>query len=114
MTSEPWPLRPEISGVYDGDTFSITLYWGGGLVGSTLVDRVRLLDVDAYELVDENGVRVRDVVIAMMQANPYDILSSHKRDGFGRLLADVRFESGERLSRLLLEQGLAEPYRRKR
>jgi endonuclease YncB( thermonuclease family) len=87
-----------VARVIDGDTF--VLYH----VGIPPEEHVRLLGVDCPELSTEAGRQVVRVTEEWLRRGPFQ-LRAERRDGFGRLLADV-WRDSEHLGQELIRQGL--------
>lgn len=85
------------------------------------VQMIRLLDIDAPELrhpTHEEGQKAKDFTTSWIAKNspPEDkwplIVITEKDDSFGRYLARVLNSKGECLNDMLIEKGLAKPYKR--
>lgn len=100
-----------VTGVVDGDTVDVIIDLGFGVNFTT---RVRLFGVDTPEknssdiAVREVGMRATDFVRAWCLGRAVT-LKSHKRDKYGRYLAEL-FIDGESLGEQLIENNLAVPY----
>ena len=110
------PVQAVVERVIDGDTIEVrALVW----IGQEVHVRVRLRGVDTPELgsrcevARELAERARQAVGEAL-AEPHvalsDITAEHH---FGRILASVRTAAGADLGQILLDRGLARPYRRK-
>ncbi|MGH8353032.1 MAG: thermonuclease family protein [Pseudomonas sp.] len=103
----------EVTSIYDGDTFRVTISGWPAVVGQRVP--VRLYGIDTPELRDRRP-RVRDLarrakqfsVERLRQARRIE-LREIRRDKYFRLLAEVWID-GESLGALLLKAGLAKPY----
>lgn len=95
--------------VYDGDTFSVRVDHGFGVVSDVV--RVRLFGVNAPELTGvsrRRGLAVRDFVRGWFdERGPALSLQSVSRDKYGRLVGRVFSASGESLGDTLLRERLA-------
>lgn len=93
----PGPSSATVTGVYDGDTFTISTG-----------DRVRLRWVNTPELKprEDYGIEAREATTARVLGRNVRLLyGATPRDGYGRLIAGVEVE-GENLSIQLLELGV--------
>lgn len=91
----------QVKRVIDGDTF--ILY----NVGVTDEERIRLLRVDAVELSDSLGPAAKAFTQQWLARGPFTI-NGCKRNGFGRILADVT-RGTDTLSVQLINAGLGVP-----
>lgn len=108
-----------IDRVVDGDTLLANIDVGFGLWTEQYL---RLVGIDAPELRDPGGLRVRDHVRRALAHSPFVIVRTHKRDSFGRRLADIYYlpkepdphrvaADGKYLNQELLDHGLAEVWK---
>lgn len=103
-----WIVAPQIVRTVDGDTFDVTAPAWMNLV---VVERVRVLDVDAWEMREEKGPAAREFTRDWLVAHSADLrLEACKRDSFGRVLATVYdTRTGEKLADALKAAGMAKP-----
>jgi endonuclease YncB( thermonuclease family) len=91
----------QVKRVIDGDTFSLYN------VGVTDEERVRVLRVDAWEISDSLGPAAKAFTTQWLARGPFTV-NGCKRDGFGRILADVT-RGTDTLSVQLIKAGLGAP-----
>ncbi len=108
------PVQAEVLRIVDGDTLAVrALIWPG----QSVTIKVRLAGIDAPELFRPHcpaerirAVRARDFVRRHSGA-AITLNAVHLGKYAGRVVARVRISSGEDLSALLLQAGLARPVR---
>ena len=103
--------------VVDGDTIDVQLsvpVWLG--LYADIRERVRLLDVDAWELGDPQGRGpvARRFTEAWLATAGDTQVTGCRRDNFGRFLAAITSRTQGDLAAALLRGGHAAPYRRTR
>lgn len=103
----------EVTSIYDGDTFRVTIKGWPAVAGERVP--VRLYGIDTPEMRD-NRPRVRDLArkakqftVERLRAAKRIELRDLRRDKYFRLLAEV-WVDGRSLGQLLLDAGLAKPY----
>lgn len=99
-----------VTAVYDGDTMTLDIDLGQGIVREGV--RVRLLGLDTPEVRGEErmeGLRVRDWVRRKVLGKRVILETDNDETGkFGRLLGIIWID-GRNLNRTLLDTGRAEP-----
>lgn len=103
------PYNAELVRVLDADTFEVTVAVWPSQENRA---RIRLMDVDAWELrcKDGSGERARAWAIEWLDRGELTI-TVQGVDSFGRYLADVQI-GGESMSDALLKAGHGRPYKR--
>lgn len=103
----------EVTSIYDGDTFRVTIRGWPAVVGQRVP--VRLYGIDTPEMRDKRP-KVRDLARRAKQFSVERLrngkrieLREVRRDKYFRLLAEV-WVDGQSLGALLLKAGLAKPY----
>jgi endonuclease YncB( thermonuclease family) len=107
------PLRAEVIRVIDGDTLDVRAHiW----IGQHIETRVRLNQIDTPELrgkcpaEKKRAQEAKQALIGLTQTH-YVVLKNIQYGKYaGRVLADVETLTGNNLSALLIEKGLAKPY----
>jgi Micrococcal nuclease (thermonuclease) homologs len=94
-------LPQAVKRVIDGDTF--ILYH----VGVPAEERVRVLDIDTPEKGDQHAVEATQFTRDWLAQGPF-VLTTCKRDSFGRLLAEV-MRGSDSLADSLKAAGYAKP-----
>ena len=109
----PYVYRAEVISVYDGDTITVMLDLGMGIVRKA---KCRLLGVDTPEIrtksaaEKEAGYTARDRVRELILNKTVVLHSVAKPDKYGRLLVKVWAEDGSCVNELLIDEGLAIEY----
>lgn len=103
----------EVTSIYDGDTFRVTIAHWPPIVGNRI--SVRVKGIDAPELKGkceqekQLARKAKQATVAMLRAGRKIELRNLQRDKYFRLLADV-YVDGQSLAQMLLKSGLARPY----
>lgn len=100
--------RVAITGIRDGDTINVLWY-------EREITGVRLLGIDTPERNEPGFIEAKEYLRELLGDNPVELVFPRRkvrRDGFGRLLAEV-WADGVNVNEKMLESGLAKPYRRK-
>lgn len=103
--------QAQVIDVYDGDTFTVVIEVGFGI---QLLQKVRLADVDAWEVRGEEreaGLKARDYVRDLILHKRVTLITTWPEEygSFRRLIGDIYFPKEDKvLSQLLIENGHAE------
>jgi micrococcal nuclease len=95
--------------IVDGDTMDVDLDLGFYM---RTRQRLRLARIDTPERGQEGFTEATDRVKELCPVGSEVIVSTSKTGGFGRWLAEVEFSGDQNLSNVLLEEGLAEVYKK--
>lgn len=108
------PVEARVLSVLDGDTFVAEAHvWPGQFVRVN----VRIRGIDAPEMKSrclaeqEAAVAARDLLSNLLGNETVAISNIGGAKYYGRVLADVVTERGEPVSQVLVDRGLARPYR---
>lgn len=101
-----WVVNPQVTRVVDGDTFDImAAVW----LNIVVTERVRVLNVDAWEMRQPQGEAARQFTIQWLADHRKLNLAVCQRDSFGRILAVVADDDGNTLADALKAAGMAKP-----
>ena len=111
-----YDYRCVVRRVVDGDTIDVNIDLGFDM---WLHERIRLYGVNTPEIRGKqkaegliSAARVRE----LLPENSKAVIQTFydKRGKFGRVVADFVFEDGQTLSQILLDEGLAVPYTKRK
>ena len=112
-------IRGVVSKIVDGDTFHLLLDGASAQLLHEDEVVVRLLGIDSPETVDPNsppepfGTEAKNFLSALIGGKNVELyFDTEVWDAYGRLLAYVYLEEGRLVQQQLLDQGLAETYRK--
>ena len=100
--------------VIDGDTLDVDVDLGFHIFTR---QRLRLLGIDTPEIygreASPRGAAAKERVEELVMLEEWLLIATEKSDSFGRYLAEVYLPSGRKLGQILLDEGLAEVYRKR-
>ena len=102
-----YTYKAHVNRVVDGDTFDVTIDLGFRI---TTFQRLRLTGVDPPEIRGPErpeGLKVKAYVKRLIEGKEVTI-ETFKQGKFGRYVAEVYLDNGEKLSEHLLTKGMAE------
>ena len=102
-----YTYKANVNRVVDGDTFDVTIDLGFRI---TTHQRLRLVGVDTPEIRGPErpeGLKVKAYVKGLIEGKEVTI-ETFKIGKFGRYVAEVYLDGGEKLSEHLLAKGMAE------
>lgn len=108
MKEPGYTYRATVVRVYDGDTITVDIDLGFGVILSSQV--IRLLGVNTPEVRGPErpeGLRVRDEVRELIPIGSEIVIrtSKDRKGKYGRWLAEVFFQGGRSLNDILIENG---------
>lgn len=107
MTARTWEYPATILDWHDGDTVRCDLDQG---LDNHAIRSVRVAGVDCPELDTDAGRAALAFVEGLLPAGSRVLVTSLKREKFGRVLGRITLAGGSDLSTLLLDAGHARPY----
>ena len=104
--SNPKTWKAVVKRVIDADTIEVTFDLGFKIYHTA---RLRLANIDAYELSTPQGKEAADLVRTMLQGKNATITTYQTKDKYGRYLADIMSEAGVDLAAWVRATGFAKP-----
>lgn len=101
-----YEYKATVDCVKDADTLSATIYLG---LNISKEEDIRFLGIDAYEKATPKGKEAKAFVSSLLTGKQIKVLTSEKREKYGRLLGTV-YIGTTNVSELLVQKGFAVPY----